>query len=331
MASNEVPRSGAQRSGSEFTSERNAGLLHLVQRYANALDGDGVPVAVLDPNGVVLTANAALAKALGLGSARVPRRGITDLVHPQDRARIASLIERVASEQPQSPAEPVRVRRADGSVLLGLVFGVARAEDGARVAALVLAAPDRVLDAPGIPTATGPVRAVLLFDRAGHIVLADRGATTSGVSAEAIVGISALLLMHPGDVPAITEAIESLTGERAPEHVSIGLRLLQDDGSWAAHRGDLRLVAGANDAQAFLLACTDARRASPVTPDRFPELTDRELEVLSRLVDGQRVRTMAAELYVSESTVRGHLSSVFRKLGVRSQIELTERFRAERG
>ena len=90
-------------------------------------------------------------------------------------------------------------------------------------------------------------------------------------------------------------------------------------------------MAGANDAQAFLLACTDARRASPVTPDRFPELTDRELEVLSRLVDGQRVRTMAAELYVSESTVRGHLSSVFRKLGVRSQIELTERFRAERG
>lgn len=331
MASNEVPRSGVRSTGAAFTSERNAGLLHLVQRYANALDGDGVPVAVLDPNGVVLTANTALAKALGLGSARVPRRGITDLVHPQDRARIASLIERVASEQPASPAEPVRVRRADGSVLLGLVFGVARAEDGARVAALVLATPDRVLDAPNIPTATGPVRAVMLFDRAGHIVLADRGATTSGVSAEAIVGVSALLLVHPGDVPAITEAIEALHGERAPEHVAIGLRLLQDDGSWAPHRGDLRLVAGAHETQAFLLSCTDARRASPVTPDRFPELTDRELEVLSRLVDGQRVRTMASELYVSESTVRGHLSSVFRKLGVRSQIELTERFRAERG
>ena len=29
----------------------------------------------------------------------------------------------------------------------------------------------------------------------------------------------------------------------------------------------------------------------------------------------------AAELYVSESTVRGHLSSVFRKLGVRSRTQ----------
>ena len=330
MASNEVPRTGTSNLPN-LTSERNAALLRLVHRYATALDGDGVPVAVLDPNGVVLTANGALSRVLGLGSTRVPRRGITDLVHPQDRARLASLIERVASEAPLAPAEPVRVRRADGAVLLGVVFGAARADDGARVAALVLAAPDRVLDAPAVPTATGPVRAVLIFDRAGHIVLADRGATTSGVSSEAIIGVSALLLVHPGDVPAIVEGIEALAAAKAPDHISIGVRLLQDDGSWAPHRADLRAVTGPDDAAAYLLACTDARRATLVTAERFPDLTDRELEVLSRLVDGQRVRTMAAELYVSESTVRGHLSSVFRKLGVRSQIELTERFRSERG
>ena len=28
---------------------------------------------------------------------------------------------------------------------------------------------DRVLDAPAVPTATGPVRAVMVLDRAGHL------------------------------------------------------------------------------------------------------------------------------------------------------------------
>ena len=89
-----------------------------------------------------------------------------------------------------------------------------------------------------------------------------------------------------------------------------------------------------------LFLSTLVRASGGQLPEHFvvtlPKITDVAqvecfVEVLSRLVDGQRVRTMAAELYVSESTVRGHLSSVFRKLGVKSQIELTERFRSERG
>jgi len=55
---------------------------------------------------------------------------------------------------------------------------------------------------------------------------------------------------------------------------------------------------------------------------RLGKLTSREWAVLTRLLDGQRVSAIAADLYVSQSTVRNHLSSIYAKLGVHSQVDL---------
>ena len=58
---------------------------------------------------------------------------------------------------------------------------------------------------------------------------------------------------------------------------------------------------------------------------RVPALSDlsgRQWEVVSRLAQGERVPAIASELYLSQSTVRNHLSAIFRKLGVHSQREL---------
>jgi len=68
------------------------------------------------------------------------------------------------------------------------------------------------------------------------------------------------------------------------------------------------------------------------TPGELPELgqlTPRQWEILSRLRRGDRVATIAAELYVSPSTVRNHLAAIFRKFGVHSQAELLELFRRQ--
>lgn len=51
-------------------------------------------------------------------------------------------------------------------------------------------------------------------------------------------------------------------------------------------------------------------------------LSGRELEIVTRLMDGDRVPAIAESLFLSPSTVRNHLSAVFRKLRVRSQQEL---------
>jgi DNA-binding CsgD family transcriptional regulator len=58
---------------------------------------------------------------------------------------------------------------------------------------------------------------------------------------------------------------------------------------------------------------------------RFPQLSTlstRQWEVLSRLLRGERVPSIAESLFVSQSTVRNNLSSIFEKFGVHSQSEL---------
>lgn len=55
----------------------------------------------------------------------------------------------------------------------------------------------------------------------------------------------------------------------------------------------------------------------PAAPNRsFPELSEREVDVLDLIARGMRNADIAAELYVSEKTVRNHVSNIFSKLGV---------------
>ena len=56
--------------------------------------------------------------------------------------------------------------------------------------------------------------------------------------------------------------------------------------------------------------------------EELDRLSPRETEVLDRLLEGHRVTSIARQLEVSEHTVRNHLKSMFRKLGVHSQAEL---------
>jgi DNA-binding CsgD family transcriptional regulator len=57
------------------------------------------------------------------------------------------------------------------------------------------------------------------------------------------------------------------------------------------------------------------------------QLTRGELVTVRRLVAGDRVPAIAGALSLSQNTIRNQLSSVYRKLGVRSQQELIDLFR----
>jgi DNA-binding NarL/FixJ family response regulator len=75
----------------------------------------------------------------------------------------------------------------------------------------------------------------------------------------------------------------------------------------------------------------DARQSrsvpTPIDVGKLQELTTRQWEILTLLVQGKRVPTIARELYISPSTVRNHLSAMFKKFGVHSQPELLEALR----
>lgn len=65
----------------------------------------------------------------------------------------------------------------------------------------------------------------------------------------------------------------------------------------------------------------------PETPRAFPELSDREREVLVLIARGSSNAEMANELYLSLKTVQNHVSNVFRKLQVADRVQAAIRAR----
>jgi DNA-binding NarL/FixJ family response regulator len=89
----------------------------------------------------------------------------------------------------------------------------------------------------------------------------------------------------------------------------------------------IRIVAGGD----ALLAPSVTRRllerfATTLPPDEassraLADLTSRETEVLRLLAGGMSNSEIASELVVSEATVKTHISSVLRKLGLRDRVQ----------
>ncbi len=67
------------------------------------------------------------------------------------------------------------------------------------------------------------------------------------------------------------------------------------------------------------------------SPGLLSELSEREREVLTHLMEGSRVATIAQQLFISPSTVRNHLKAIYRKVDVSSQNALIELVRGLMG
>lgn len=61
----------------------------------------------------------------------------------------------------------------------------------------------------------------------------------------------------------------------------------------------------------------------PSKLDGKTELSRREMEVIQLVVQGYKNRDIAQKLFISEKTVKNHLSAIFNKLGVADRLELT--------
>jgi DNA-binding NarL/FixJ family response regulator len=90
----------------------------------------------------------------------------------------------------------------------------------------------------------------------------------------------------------------------------------------------LRRIADQIEAARVLAPLAETTRALGIAATT--DLSPRQWEIVSRLLQGHRVPTIAAEIYLSPSTVRNHLSVVFAKVGVHSQEELLALYRDHR-
>ena len=70
-------------------------------------------------------------------------------------------------------------------------------------------------------------------------------------------------------------------------------------------------------------ACMDAPDSlneTEISPD-FSELTPTQLKVLLHLKNGENNKTIANALFITEATVKAHITAIFRKLNVRNRTQ----------
>jgi DNA-binding CsgD family transcriptional regulator len=178
-----------------------------------------------------------------------------------------------------------------------------------------------------------------LLEHAGEW-LAERTRTTNSGLASGMGARVRALLSEGGAADALyRESIAHLSGtglrlERTRTHLLYGEWLRRERRRIDA-RTQLRTALeaftemGANGfarrAERELLATGErARKRTVVTRD---QLTPQESQVARLVADGHTNREIAAQLFISPSTVGYHLRKVFRKLGVTSRTQLANRLR----
>ena len=84
-----------------------------------------------------------------------------------------------------------------------------------------------------------------------------------------------------------------------------------------APRQDLfRAIRAAARGESVLTPAVASRLMNKMRGPAEESLSDREIEVLTQVTDGKSNKEIAAELFISEATVKTHLVHIFGKLGV---------------
>jgi len=321
----------------------------------------GVPSAAVDlPSGRFLAVNPPMAKALSSTVDALTGSSSLEQLPPADRpaAQLGfqaladgaltsyQAFRRLAASSDPGQAYSVWVSAVDvGGTRVGLVSLIPAADHDSQLGALPPLSRAPELGHVVLGTVDGAWR----IDRISQDVT-----PLLGITLEQCVGAPVLAVVHPSDAPALLAAVEhARRGERA---VRLTLRLSGGSRAWitvtavlatispgdppalafALIRGDASPAGdGRRELQleAHMLRIADELRTAGLIPrlDQLPvltetpklgELTSREWAVLTRLLDGHRVSAIAADMFLSQSTVRNHLSSIYAKLGVHSQVDL---------
>jgi NarL family two-component system response regulator LiaR len=135
------------------------------------------------------------------------------------------------------------------------------------------------------------------------------------------------LLMPVMDGVEATAAIRSelpdvgvmaLTSVLGDASVTGAIGYLKDTEAEELHRA----IKGATDGKVQLAPEAAARLMREVrAPESPEELTEREAEILKLLARGKANKQIASDLFVEEKTVKIHVSSILRKLGVQSRTQ----------
>lgn len=87
------------------------------------------------------------------------------------------------------------------------------------------------------------------------------------------------------------------------------------------HAGSAVIAASATR-ELFAHVATDAARPAPAVPEAYRQLTEREREIFALAARGLSNAEIAAREFLSEATVKTHISRILTKLGLRDRVQL---------
>jgi DNA-binding CsgD family transcriptional regulator len=250
------------------------------------------------------------------------------------------------------------IRHGDSTIPVTAWIRVVDGREG-RKFALAKLLPDPAALGEALQRPEGTTAAAVVGSTDAHLTV-DRVSTDVagllGHGAADVVGKSLLSLVDAGDVMPLLKALSRCSETGLGTSLAVHPQLL----GFAASRCQL-LVLPMEPAASFAFAlvneesadalrsvlgmqqalwqfdevvrsATASRIAADLPADPgLGRLSARELEIVMRLLNGDRVPAIAESLFLSPSTVRNHLSAVFRKMRVSSQQELIHRLRRTDG
>lgn len=308
------------------------------------------------PSGIVHIVNPAAAELVGRPRGELIGQHVTDFLSPSDF--VATTISALASGAISATLVKRKlIGRPEGSLPVWIWTRGVNVTDGAMDAVSLVMRTDEVGrfgPDPGQPWRQLADVVIGQADSSWRIlrISTDVSRVLSARSRD-LVGMSMRDLVHPDDVDGI--GVYGGNDPRLPMHG----RLRRPDGGWTevgllfatvkvadqesicfaliAHAPNKNHPDRVAELEGRLRRIADEVRAARVldTVNVLPaahnlplaDLSSRQWEILSRLLRGQRVDTIARELYVSPSTVRNHLSHIFQRFGVHSQRELLDLLR----
>jgi PAS domain S-box-containing protein len=202
--------------------------------------------------------------------------------------------------------------------------GGATAAPGAPAAAVL----NEDVAAPALPSSMLPDLAaarVNLDDRWRVAHLTPGAAAVLDLEDADLRGTSLLDVIHAEDLAVLLFAFARATTDSA---AGVHVRVRQPGGGWTVIYAEPSALERDEGPLPFALAVAPAAEPTRFDPRGLAGLSARQQEIAKRLLRGERVANIAAELFLSPSTVRNHLSAIFQAFDVHSQAEFIALWRA---
>jgi PAS domain S-box-containing protein len=298
----------------------------------------------------IVAANQGATELLGTTTEELVGGNILTYIHPDDRQATTRVITAMSDGVIDGYQARRRIVAADGTDIAVAVWGRRVDPPNEFLGLWVLVPPNDPRSWTVALTMESGDVVLALTDHDWQIEYASADAGLVGAQASGLRGFPLLGLVRPSAAGEFLAAARRAAAERLAVTILTELRAAPD--GWAIRSCLLVSMCEHTPPRLGVVISVPERRRGAAKPStalddklrhaalearavqtlqalpalaRLPgasDLSARQIEIVARLVSGERVSDIAAAMYLSPATIRNHLSAIYRKFGVHSQAEL---------